>query len=77
MRLNWPNLTWRKAKWPPRTYHADAQGGAYKYTVDHDGGAWTLRAWHNGTPVPLGYPTGRTAAQLQKIADQHAADHAS
>ncbi|MFF7023000.1 hypothetical protein ACFY97_18605 [Streptomyces klenkii] len=75
MRLSWPHLTWRKATWPPRTFHADA--GAYTYTIDHDGKTWTLRSWNNGTPVPLGYPTARSAAALQRIADDHAAAHAA
>ncbi|MFE5871637.1 hypothetical protein ACFQ6V_23735 [Streptomyces roseifaciens] len=75
MRLSWPNLTWRKAAWPPRTFHSDASD--YTYTIDHDASSWTLRAWHDGIPVPLGYPTGRTAAQLQEIADDHAAAHAN
>ncbi|MEV5140358.1 hypothetical protein AB0K71_05885 [Streptomyces syringium] len=73
MRLSWPNLTWRKAAWPKRTYHARA--GGYTYTIDHDGRSWTLRAWVDGKPVPLGYPTGQTVAQLQAIADGYAAAH--
>ncbi|MGK5733209.1 hypothetical protein [Streptomyces sp. URMC 124] len=77
MRLSWPHLTWRKANWPARTYHARAADGSYTYTVDHDGNLWTLRAWHNGTPVPLGYPTARSAAALQQLADDHAAANAS
>ncbi|RLU81094.1 hypothetical protein CTZ27_33165 [Streptomyces griseocarneus] len=77
MRLTWPNLTWRKARWPARTYHAKTTDGAFTYTIDHDGRSWTLRAWHNGTPVPLGYPTARSAAVLQRIADEHAAASAT
>ncbi len=73
MRLSWPNLSWCKANWPECTCHAHS--GAYTYTVDHDGKPWTLRAWHNRIPIPFGYPTGQTAAQLQQIADDHAAAH--
>ncbi|MFI0914193.1 hypothetical protein [Streptomyces abikoensis] len=75
MRLSWPNLTWSKDRWPDRTYRANAHDGSYPYTIDHDGRSWTLRAWHNGTPVSLGYPTARSAAALQRIADDHAATH--
>ncbi|GGP55809.1 hypothetical protein [Streptomyces abikoensis] len=71
MKLTWPNLTWCKANWPVQTFHA--QSGAYTYTIDHNGSSWTLRAWHNGNVIPLGYPTARSAAALQQIADDHAA----
>ncbi|MEU1309483.1 hypothetical protein ABZ419_11390 [Streptomyces cinnamoneus] len=65
-------LTWRKANWPTRTYHAKTGDGAFTYTTDHDGVRWALRAWHNGQYVSLGYPTARSAAALQRIADDHA-----
>ncbi|MBT2384442.1 hypothetical protein [Streptomyces sp. ISL-11] len=68
MRLSWPNLTWHKASWPARTYHAKTADGSYTYTIDHDGTRWTLRAWCNRTPVRLGYPTARTAARLHNLA---------
>ncbi|MFF4403793.1 hypothetical protein [Streptomyces sp. NPDC001404] len=73
MRLNWPNLTWRKDSWPDKTYRA--RSGAYTYCIDHDGTSWRLRAWFAHAPINLGDPTIRTAAQLQRIADDHAAAH--
>lgn len=69
-RLHWPALTWRKASWPARTYHA--KSGAFKYTVDHDGTSWTLRVWESGKAIPSPMPHGKSAADLQEAADAHA-----
>jgi hypothetical protein len=67
--MTWPNLTWRKASWPAKTYHA--KSGVHSYTIDYDGTAWCLRAWTNGKFTV--YQHGPTASALQQIADDHAA----
>ncbi|MEU1373004.1 hypothetical protein ABZ442_04980 [Streptomyces triculaminicus] len=70
--MNWPNLTWRKATWTDRTYHATSKNGTYKYTVDHDGMSWRLRTWRTGTVAYISFETAESAAALQQIADDHA-----
>jgi hypothetical protein len=70
MRMNWPNLTWRKASWPAKTYHA--KSGVHSYAVDHDGAGWCLRVWDGGKLVVYRHG-GSTAAQMQQLADDHAA----
>lgn len=71
IRLSWPHLTWRKASWPSRTYHAKTNG--HTYTVDHDGTSWTLRAWRDGTPIAIAPHAASTAKAMQQAADDHAA----
>jgi hypothetical protein len=39
-------LTWRKASWPDKTYHA--RQGARSFTADSDGQTWRLRGWIDG-----------------------------
>jgi hypothetical protein len=72
-RLHWPVLTWRKASWPAKTYHA--KRGAFTYTVNHDGTSWTLRVWENGKIIPSPVSYGKSAADLQEVADAHAAQN--
>lgn len=76
MRLSWPNLTWRRSRWQNRVYYAKTTDGTRTYKITYDGCAWRLDAWHNGDFIPMDNSDGRTLAQLQQIADDHAAAHA-
>ena len=73
MRLSWPHLTWRQATWADRTFYAQTR--TCKYQITHDGRSWRLRAWSNNDFTPIDSPDGRTLAELQQIADDHAAAH--
>ncbi|GAA3018805.1 hypothetical protein Sfulv_55820 [Streptomyces fulvorobeus] len=39
-------LTWSKASWADKTYHA--RQADRSFTADHDGCAWRLRGWTDG-----------------------------
>lgn len=71
LRLSWPTLTWRPARYPDQTYHAKAD--THTYTVDHDGTSWCLRAWHHGKPISIDLNYSDDPAVLMQFADEHAA----
>jgi hypothetical protein len=73
LRLSWPTLTWRPALRPAETYHADTD--THRYTVDHDGTSWCLRAWRHGKPISIDMNYADTANALMQFADGHAAQH--
>ncbi|MFI9200186.1 hypothetical protein [Streptomyces sp. NPDC053048] len=75
MRLSWPNLTWRKAKWPDGAYHATSSDGAWKYTLVHIGRQWRLSVKQGNDRAICA--TGNTTDELQRLADDHAAAHAT
>ncbi|MCF3101450.1 hypothetical protein IPZ58_07630 [Streptomyces roseoverticillatus] len=77
MRLNWPNLTWNKARWPGRTYRAKSADGTYTYKITHDHHTWHLSIWRNGRCIRIPNRAGQAVEHLQQIADDHAAAHAT
>jgi hypothetical protein len=62
-------LTWRKANWPDKTYHA--RTGNLSYAVDYNGRQWTVRGWING--VFSLYLDGPTMKAMKQAAADHAA----
>ncbi|MFI2078532.1 hypothetical protein [Streptomyces triculaminicus] len=77
MRLSWPNLTWRPASWPARTYHATSRDGRHRYTIAHDGTSWTLRIWRKGNAGSIADETATSVEAFQQAAEDHAAAHTS
>lgn len=65
MRMQWPNLTWRKDTGADQTYRA--RSGNRSFAVDCVGGSWRLRGWTDGAFSD--YDTGPTAAAMQQRAD--------
>lgn len=61
-------LTWRKAAWPDKTYHAVQ--GDLSYTVDYNGTRWVVRGWKESKFCL--YRDGATMREMKAVAQTHA-----